>query len=138
MSLVGLALRGLWGGAKLGARAVPRVARFGGREALRFVSKLDQVAYDLGTVAGKVAFSRTTPSLANLYTGFRPKPWLAGSIAFMALMGGLSTGRSISTAMHAQPTGQMPAMTWDGIPNLPDNMGADGELGFALYRNRHG
>jgi hypothetical protein len=32
---------------------------------------------------------------------------------------------------------QMPALTYDGIQNMPDNLGATGEMAIALHNNRH-
>lgn len=89
--------------------------------------------------ADRAFLNKTNHSLSNIF-GRQPKPWVMGSLAFGALAGGTSMGQQMYQAAVAEPQpigNQAPALMYDAIPNVPDDMNTMG-LVQALHKNRHG
>lgn len=108
--------------------------------------------------ADRVMFTKTRHDLSNIL-GRRPKPWLAGSLAFAALVSGWDAGEDMVENMNIQPQqepsigllGETPvpefiapvspnlpnSMTFDGIPNMASDLNSTGIV-QALHKNRHG
>lgn len=110
--------------------------------------------------ADRVMFNRTSHDMSNIL-GRKPKPWMAGSLAFAALISGWSMGDEIVNGMRVQPqeegntgilgdeTAPVPTFTTPLAPNLPSSMTFDGMQNMAsdlnstgivqaLHKNRHG
>ncbi len=114
------------------------LAYYAGATLTAGVRQLDRGLFSVGSTLTDLAFNRTRPSLVNAYIGLQAKPWLIGAVVGYTLFSSAATGSNISSSISAQPVPSMPSLTWDGMPNLPDNLGATGDLALAAHANRHG